>query len=117
MSRILIREGARPQVSGFFFKALIQSVLIFGAETWVVTPRMSKSLGGFQNQVAIRLTIYLLRKTTEGAWRYTSAAAETEEAGLLTMEESQGAPRAALPRTTSSRSARFRRSQGSLLCQ
>ena len=74
-------------MSGFFFKALIQSVLIFGAETWVVIPRMSKALGGFQNQVSIRLTIHLLRKTTEGAWRYTLAAAETEEAGLLTMEE------------------------------
>ena len=38
MSRILIREGARPRVSGFFFKAAVQSVLLFGAETWVVIP-------------------------------------------------------------------------------
>ena len=47
MSRILIREGARPRVSGVFFKAAVQSVLIFGAETWVVTPCMVRSLGGF----------------------------------------------------------------------
>ena len=46
MSRILSREGADPQVSGLFFKAVIQAVLIFGTETWVVTPRMGKSLGG-----------------------------------------------------------------------
>ena len=38
MSRILSREGAASQVSGFFFKAVVQAVLIFGAETWVVTP-------------------------------------------------------------------------------
>ena len=38
MSRILIREGERPWVSGFFFKAVVQLVFLFGAETWVVNP-------------------------------------------------------------------------------
>ena len=33
MSKILSREGARPQVSGYFFKSVIQLVLLFGAET------------------------------------------------------------------------------------
>ena len=32
MSRILSREGATPQVSALFFKAVIQAVLIFEAE-------------------------------------------------------------------------------------
>ena len=49
MSRILSREGERPRVSGFFFKAVIQLVFLFGAETWVVTPRMGRVLGGFQD--------------------------------------------------------------------
>ena len=38
MRKILIREGARPRVSGLFFKAVVQSVLIFGVETWVLNP-------------------------------------------------------------------------------
>ena len=38
MSRILSREGVGLQVSGFLFKAVVQSVLLFGVETWVVTP-------------------------------------------------------------------------------
>ena len=46
MSRILSREGAAPRVPGFFFKAVAQLVLLFGAEIWVVTPRMGKALGG-----------------------------------------------------------------------
>ena len=33
MTRILIREGAEPRLSRFFFKYVVQSVLIFGAET------------------------------------------------------------------------------------
>ena len=51
MPRILSSEGVRPRVSGFFFKA-IQSVFLFGAETWVVTPHMGHILGVFQYQVA-----------------------------------------------------------------
>ena len=30
MSRILSREGAAPRVSGLFFKAVVQAVLIYG---------------------------------------------------------------------------------------
>ena len=52
MSEILSREGARPRLSRFFLKAIVQSVLIFFAETWVFTPRMGKVLGGFQEKVA-----------------------------------------------------------------
>ena len=40
MMRILSREGARLRVSVFFFKAAVQSVLLLGAETWVVNPHM-----------------------------------------------------------------------------
>ena len=47
MARILIREGERTRVSGFFFKAIVWSVLLFGAETWVVTPHMGWVLGFF----------------------------------------------------------------------
>ena len=46
MTRILSREGAAPQVSGLFFKALVQAVLLFVSEAWVVTPRMGKAWGG-----------------------------------------------------------------------
>ena len=56
MSRILSREGAVAWVSGFFFKAVVQAVFIFGSEAWVVTPRMHKALGGVLAQVARRLT-------------------------------------------------------------
>ena len=44
MMRILSREGARLQVYGLLFKAYIQSVLLFGTETWVMTPCMGRVL-------------------------------------------------------------------------
>ena len=66
MTRILSREGARPQVSVFFFIAVVQSVLIFGEETWVVTPCMGRVLGGFQYHVSRRLMRKLKRRRSDG---------------------------------------------------
>ena len=56
MSHILSREGDMPQVSGLFLKDVIKAVLLFKEETWVVTPCISKALGGFQTQVTRRMT-------------------------------------------------------------
>ena len=50
MARILSRERAAPLVSGFFFKAVVQAVLLFGAETWVVTPCMQMPWGCFRTR-------------------------------------------------------------------
>ena len=85
--RIISREGATPRVSGFFFKAVIQAVLVFGEETWVVSPRMGTSLGGVHTQVARRLTVQLPWRTTDRTWKYTLAAAAREAEFFLTMEE------------------------------
>ena len=38
MSRILIREGAYPKIARHFFKAVVQLVFLFRAETWFLTP-------------------------------------------------------------------------------
>ena len=61
MMMILSREGVRLWVSGFIFKYVINTVLLFGAETWVVTPHMGRFLGGFQYQATRRLARWLLR--------------------------------------------------------
>ena len=56
LSWILSREGADPKVSGHFCKAVPQAVLLFGAKTWVLTPRMDRALDSFQHRVARRIT-------------------------------------------------------------
>lgn len=35
VSRVLVREGSNPRTMGMFYKAVVQSVLLFGSETWV----------------------------------------------------------------------------------
>ena len=39
-TRILGREGPIPGMSGIFFKAVVQAVLIFGSKTWVMNPHV-----------------------------------------------------------------------------
>ena len=65
MNRIPSREGLEPWVSGFFFEAMVQAVLLFDLETWVVTPRMGRALGGFQDHVARRLMGWILWRKTD----------------------------------------------------
>ena len=52
LSIILGREGASSRVSGMLLKTVVQAVLIFGAETWVMNPYIGRDLEGFYNRVA-----------------------------------------------------------------
>ena len=67
MSRILIWEGEDPKVSGHFIKAVVQAVLLFGAEPWVLTPRMERALRSFHHRVARRF-IGRQPRRWEGGW-------------------------------------------------
>ena len=56
VSRVLTQEGSSPRVCGMFYKAIVQSVLLYGCETWVITPQVLKALEGFHHRVARRLS-------------------------------------------------------------
>ena len=43
---MLLREGAEPAVSTKFYRAVIQAVLLFGGDTWLLPAPMSQSLEG-----------------------------------------------------------------------
>ena len=79
---ILSREVAPKRVSGNFFKAVVQQVLLFGAETWVVTPMMERALSAFIHRAARRLIGRQLRKGRDGKWYYPSLEGAMKEVGL-----------------------------------
>ena len=84
--KILSRRVARLQVSEFYLKAVVQSVLMFGAEKLLVNPQLRQVLGGFQEQVARRLMKRMSRWGLEGRWEYTSEKAAREEVGFELVE-------------------------------
>ena len=82
LSRILSREGADTRVLGHFYKEVSQGVFLFGAETWVLTPRMEQALDSFQHRVARRLTRRQPRRQGGGSRAYPPLEEATEEAGF-----------------------------------
>ena len=69
-------------MSGNLFKAVVQQVLLFGAETWVVSPRMERALSAFIHGAARRLTGWQLQREWDGKWFYPSLEGATKEAGI-----------------------------------
>ena len=85
---ILRRESAIKRVSGNFFKAVVQQVLLFGAETWVVSPMMERALSAFLHGAARRLSGRQPRRGRDGEWHYPSLEGAMEEAGLTDIRTS-----------------------------
>ena len=56
LTRILGQEGAEPRISRVLFKVVVQLVLIFESEMWVLTPCREQALGSFQHKVTQRMT-------------------------------------------------------------
>ena len=82
LKRILSREGADKRVSGNFFKSVVQQVLLFGAETWVLTPIIERSLNSFMHGDARRITGRQPRRGWDGKWFYPSLEGAMKEAGF-----------------------------------
>ena len=88
LDRVMGREGADPKVSRNFYTAVTQQVLLFKAETWVLTRKMESALDAFQGRVARKLTGRHPRRGRDGRWFYPSLAGEMKEAGIVRIRKS-----------------------------
>ena len=70
-------------VSRNFYIAVTQQVLLFGADTWVLTKKMEAALDAFQGRVAGRLTGRMPRRVRDGKWLYLPLAEATKDAGIV----------------------------------
>ena len=82
LTHILIREGADARSLGHIYLEVVQSLLLYGSEIWVLTPRMKRLLGGFRHRVARRLTGRQPWKGRDGGWFYPPMEDTMVEAGL-----------------------------------
>ena len=64
------REGEDPCTSGTFDKAVVQATLLFGLETWVMTPRIGSTLGEFHHKVDHRMEKMQPKQDMAGRWKY-----------------------------------------------
>lgn len=87
ISRPLLRTGVSTRVIGMFYKAIVQSVLLYGSETWVVTPQMLKMLDGFHHRIARRITNKMPTRLGNDTWHYPPIQEALDDAGLYTITE------------------------------
>ena len=71
-----------------FFKAVVQAVLLFGAETWVLTPRIERALESFMHGAARRITGRQPRRGWDEKWYYPSLREAMREAGFEEIRKS-----------------------------
>ena len=86
-SKLLRQMKASPRVAGKFYKAVVQSVLLFGSETWNITPSMTKVLEGFHVRCAWRMATENRprRDPQTGTYTYPPSEKVLKEVGLETM--------------------------------
>ena len=62
--------------------AVVQAVLLFGSEMWVMNPRLEKSLEDFHHRSVQRMTVMVPRRQRDGTWVDPPIGAALETVGL-----------------------------------
>jgi hypothetical protein len=89
ISQVLHVENTTPRVAAKFYKAVVQSVLLYGSKTWNLTRAVLAQLEGFHVRAAYKMVRkYKPRKGLFGKWNYPlTKDAVLKECGLHSMEE------------------------------
>jgi hypothetical protein len=87
VSHFLRAENASPKVCGVFYKATVQAVLLFGSETWKLSPLSLKSLEGFHIWAARRMAGMMPVRNPDGMWKYPNSGEVLKAVGLKTVGE------------------------------
>jgi hypothetical protein len=67
VSCVLWAENASPQTSGVFYKATVQAVLLYGSETWSLSPSSVECLRGFHIRATWRMTGNRPKQNVDGS--------------------------------------------------
>jgi len=86
LSKLLSREGANPRIFGMFYKTVVQTVLLFGFESWTMTDAMWNVLKGFHHRAARRMADMMACRGPSGGWIYPPLEEALKKVGLYTME-------------------------------
>jgi hypothetical protein len=81
-------ENVLPRFAAKFYKAVVQAVLLYGSETWVLSTAALASLKGFHIRAAYRMAVkHKPRRGPGKEWIYLRSKDVLEECGMSTLEE------------------------------
>jgi hypothetical protein len=86
--QVLRAENVPLQVAAKFYKAVVQAMLLYGSETWVLSTAALASLEGFHIRAAYRMVVrHKPRRGPGNRWIYLKLKDVLEECGMSTLEE------------------------------
>ena len=87
IGRVLQSEGVNPKVMGYFYKAIVQAVLLYGSESWTVSESIIRQFRSFHARVVRYLCQRHIRQLPDGTWECPPTAEVLEDAGLESIDE------------------------------
>ena len=82
MLHILGREVSDPENYREFYKAVVQATILFREESWVMYPRIGRTLDGFHHRLDPRMANMNPKRYVTGRWIYPPLQASMKELGL-----------------------------------
>ncbi len=86
ISCFLRAENALPKVCGMFYTTTIQAVLLFGSESWKLSPSSLNSLEGFHIRASRCMAGKIPMQNLNGTWTYPSLREVLKAVGLWTID-------------------------------
>jgi hypothetical protein len=85
VSHVLRAENISPRMSGVFYKATVQAVLLYESEILSLSPSSVKHLEGFHIRAVWQMTGNRPKQNVDGSWMYPCLADVLNAAGLKTI--------------------------------
>ena len=81
VSRVMEKAGTTVQARAMIYKAVVQTVLLYGSKSWMITGAMMKVLEAFHHHIARRLPGKMYPRLSEERWGFNLTEAAIEAAG------------------------------------
>ena len=86
VTKVLINAEEAVQAWAMIYKAVVQTVLIYGSEIWVVTEDILTVLEGFHHRVARQIVVNTARRSGDGRCEWPPVKKSLEVAGMGTIK-------------------------------
>jgi hypothetical protein len=86
IANILKREGANAKTMAKIYMAVVQAVLLYGADSWAVSDKNLRKLRTFHHRAIRYMTGKHIKKLTDEVWEYPDHNSLERECGLFPIE-------------------------------
>ena len=87
VAKLMTKAGVVVRLQSMIYKAVFQTVLLYGSDVWVVTGAILTVLEGFHHRLARQITVNITRRSGCGRWEWSSVEEALEVKGMWIIKE------------------------------